>query len=111
MVMDIPAERSLLLASRATEVSKLQALQSELDRYERDAAATGAFAPGYAETKWSRDRQQRVVEQLDGRLESLERRRNNQINAAFRSLVLKRYPDAERLLDLVTQTIDPAGAA
>ncbi len=110
MATNIPAERSLLLASRATEVSKLQAAQSEVDRYEHDAAATAAFAPGYAEAKHGRDLQQRVLTQLDGRIEALERRRTNQINAAFRGLVLRRYPDAQRLLDLATLTIDPDGA-
>ncbi len=110
MVTDIPVERSLLLASRATEVSKLQALQLELDRFERDAVTAGTFGPGYTEAKWSRDHQQRVIAQLDGRLEALERRRTNQINAAFRNLALKGYPDLQRLLDLATLTIDPDGA-
>jgi hypothetical protein len=107
----LAAERALLLASRAAEVTKLESLQDEVDRYERDAVATGTFAPGYQEARWSRDHQQRVIGQLDGRLESLDRRRTHAINAQFRHLILKQYPTAQRVLDLATTMVDPDGAA
>jgi hypothetical protein len=110
MAIDIPSERALLLASRATEVTKLQVLQTEVDRYERDAIITGVMAPGYSEAKYGRDVQQRAITQLDGRIESLDRRRTNEINHTFRSLVLKKYPDAHQLLDIATLAIDPDGA-
>jgi hypothetical protein len=106
-----PAERALLLTSRAAEVTKFQSFQDEVDRFERDAVATGTFAPGYAEAKWSRDHQQRVIDQLDARLESLDRRRTNLINAQFRHLILKQYPTAQRVLDLATSMVDPDGGA
>jgi len=109
MPTDIPAERAQLLASRAAEVAKLDAAEAEVDRFEAAAIATGAFAPGYQESKYGRAHQLRLIEQLDGRLESLDRRRTNHINASFRNLVLKRYPDAQRLLDIATQSVDPDG--
>lgn len=111
--MDIPTERSQLIASRANEAEKLQTLQTEVERYQGDALATGTFAPGYAEAKGRRDHQQRVIEQLDGRLESLRRRMRKAVNAAFFDLAQRHFPscDVVRLLALAEQSVDPDGAA
>ena len=108
--MDLPAERRELQRLRAIEFARLQTSQAEVERYERDATATGAFAPGFAEARYGRDVAQRTVVSLDGRLEALERRRINLINAAFRKLACRHYPDADRLLEIATITVDPDGA-
>src|SRR5436853_2138896 len=88
------------------EDSKLQACQAEVDRYERDAAVTGSFAPGYSEARYGRDVAQRAVTSYDQRADSLERRRVNLINGAFRRLALRHYPDAARLLEIASISVD-----
>src|SRR5439155_7641110 len=98
--MDIVSERRQLQQLRAIEIDKLQVLQDEVAQYERDAATSGAFAPGYSEARYGRDVQARAVAQLDGRLESLERRRTNLINGAFVRLALRHYPDSDRLYEI-----------